>query len=183
MRKIAMVFSLLALSACSMSPVQFHFMKDIGFQGGGYIVMSADEVRAKLKRYGDVTVGEGVYKIPKPGDMPIGPWCNSSGDSRKDDWVCTHYAHWAAEEMNGFAFGVARDGNHRLNIHLVDDNAEVKVAHYDPQQCTWVASDIEQVIILPALKFASYSPVNYSIMTNSQSFALRPQWGEEHQLP
>jgi hypothetical protein len=183
MRKIAMVFSLLILSACSMSPVQFHFMKDIGFQDDGYIVMSADEVRAKLERYGDVTVGEGIYKVPKPGDMPIGPWCGSASDFKKDDWVCTHYANWAAEEMSGFAFGVARDGNHRFNVHLVDDNSRIKVAHYDPQQCVWISSSIEQVVILPALKYASYSPADYLVTTQFQGFSLTPQWGMEQHLP
>ena len=183
MRKIAMVFSLLTLSACSMSPVQFHFMKDLGLQDDGYIVLSAEEVRAKLERYGDVTVGEGVYKIPKPGDMPIGPWCSSSGDFRKDDWVCTHYAHWAAGEMSGFAFGVARDGNHRFNIHLIEDNNKIKIAHYDPQQCVWVASKIEQVIILPDLKYASNTPVNYSVLNDFQAIYRQPQWGQEYYLP
>ena len=66
---------------------------------------------------------------------------------RSAEWVCTHYANWAAEEMDGYAFGVAREGNHRLNIHLVDDNGEIRIAHYDPQRCEWGYANIDQVVI------------------------------------
>lgn len=147
MRLIILLFSLFVLPACGMSPLQYSFMKDIGLQDSDYIVMSADEVRAELGRYANVTVSDGIYKIPKPGDAPIGPWCTSASTYKKADWVCTHYANWAAAEMDGFAFGVARDGNHRLNIHLVDDNGEVRIALYDPQRCQWSTADIEQVVI------------------------------------
>lgn len=147
MRLTTLLLLLLVLPACGMSPLQYSFMKGIGLQSGDYIVMSAEEVRAELSRYGDVTVGEGVYKIPKPGDAPIGPWCTSATFYKKVDWVCTHYANWAAEKMDGFAFGVAREGNHRLNIHLVDDNGEIRIAHYDPQRCEWGFANVDQVVI------------------------------------
>ena len=137
-------------------------MKDIGLQDGDYIVMSAEEVRAELGRYANVSVGDGIYRIPKLGDAPIGPWCTSSTSYKMADWVCTHYANWAAAEMDGFAFGVARDGNHRLNIHLVDDNGEVRIALYDPQRCQWGTADIDQVVITSSRILSSAARTMYA---------------------
>ena len=141
--KYLAILFVLALSGCSyihMTPVQERlFSKE---QAAKYI--TAQELREILPRF--AVVEDGTYQLTPRGAMPEAAWCfpKSSPVLRPKDWICQDYSKDAANQMRGYAFGLAWNDDHMVNV-FVDTAKEIIL--FDYQICQFVRMKVNNIIM------------------------------------
>lgn len=146
MIRLIVLSTILVLSGCALSPLQYKAADDIGLiEHKGHIVWTAEQVADKLSYwYPDVLVMGGEYRILKPYEMPYGYWCSQFNTfDDPSGWVCQDYAEWADKERPGYAYGTVWNFDHMLNVGLVEaQGGEVMVFFYEPIKCLWVDAPV-----------------------------------------
>lgn len=146
--KYLAILLVLSLSGCGfihMTPAQERlFSKE---QPAKYI--NAEELRELLPRY--AVVEDGTYQLTPRGMMPTDVWCNPyvSDIVHPKDWNCQDYSRAAAEQMEGYVFGLAWNDDHMVNVFV---DTDFNILLYDYQVCQFVRMPVNGIAIKGEMK-------------------------------